>query len=111
MMLNTKLSYGAKLLPIIFDKADWYIKKYDETKYLVFFFYFNEKCKIIFYRIRYFIALVSNVSDVYSHKYTKIKVNSDNGLPLEKILNMKNMVIPIKLFLIKSIIIIIMKRF
>ena len=38
MMLNTKLSYGAKLLPIIFDKADWYIKKYDETKYLVFFF-------------------------------------------------------------------------
>ena len=98
------------LLPIIFDKVDWYIKKYDETKYLVSF-YFNEKYKTIFYRIRYFIALVSNVSDVYSHKYTKIKVNSDNGLPLDKILNMKNMVIPIKLFLIKAIIIIIMKRF
>ena len=32
-----------------------------------------------------------NISDVYNHKYTKIKINSDDDLPLEigiKILNM-----------------------
>ena len=28
--------------------------------------------------------LKANISDVYSHEYTKIKINSDNDLPLEK---------------------------
>ena len=33
--------------------------------------------------------LKSNISDVFFfHKYTKIKINSDNDLPLEK--NIKN---------------------
>ena len=29
----------------------------------------------------------SNIEDFFSHKYTKIKVNSDDDLPLEKMLN------------------------
>ena len=40
--------------------------------------------------------LKRNISDVYSHKYTKIKMNSDDDLPLEKPLNMHNVVILIK---------------
>ena len=30
------------------------------------------------------ITLKSNISDIYSHKYTKIKINSDDDLFLEK---------------------------
>ena len=40
--------------------------------------------------------LKSNISDVYSHKYTKIKLNSDDDLPFEKGLNMHNAEILIK---------------
>ena len=39
--------------------------------------------------------LKSNVSNVYSHKYTKVKINSDDDFPLEKILHMQNAVMPI----------------
>ena len=31
--------------------------------------------------------LKSNISDVYSHTYAKIKIISDDDLPLEKTLN------------------------
>lgn len=37
------------------------------------------------------------ISDGFSHKYVKIKINSDNGLPSEKALNMYNAVIFIML--------------
>ena len=40
--------------------------------------------------------LKSNISDIYSHKYTKIKLNSDDDLPFEKGLNMHNAEILIK---------------
>ena len=40
--------------------------------------------------------LKSNMSDVYSHKYMEIKINSDDDLPLEKSLNMENVVIFIR---------------
>lgn len=34
--------------------------------------------------------------DIYSHKYIKIKFNSDNDLSLEKILNMQNVAVLIR---------------
>ena len=34
----------------------------------------------------------SNVSDVDSHKYSKIVINSDDDLPLEKTINMGNVI-------------------
>ena len=40
--------------------------------------------------------LKSNISDGYFHKYTKIKINSDDDLTLEKAINMHNVVILIK---------------
>lgn len=50
----------------------------------------------MFDRITYLIMLKSNISDVFSNKYKKIKINSDDDLPLEKALNMYNIVIFIK---------------
>ena len=46
--------------------------------------------------------LKSNISDIYSHKYMKIKSNSYNDLPLGKTLNMDNVVILIKSVLNKN---------
>ena len=37
-----------------------------------------------------------NISDIYSHRYTKIKTDSDDTLPLKETLNMRNVVILIK---------------
>ena len=64
-------------------------------------FYSSEKYKRKFDRIRY-LMLKSNISDIYSHKYMKIKSNSDNDLPLEKTLDMDNVVILIKSVLNKN---------
>ena len=67
----------AKPLCIIFDKVDGYIRKHDGIKFLVLI-HSNEKYERMFDRIRYLIMLKSSFSDVYSHKYTKIKINSDD---------------------------------
>ena len=40
--------------------------------------------------------LKRKISDVYNHKYTKIKINLVNGLPLEKASNKHNVVILVK---------------
>lgn len=56
-------------------------------------FHSDEKYGIIFDRIRYLIILKSNISCAYSHKYTKIGINSNDILHLEKTLNMHNVVI------------------
>ena len=40
--------------------------------------------------------LKSNVLEIYSHKYIKIKVDSDDALPLEKTLNMHDVVISVE---------------
>ena len=70
IMLYTKL-YGANPLRIIVDKVDGYIRKNDSTKCLALF-HSNQKYARIFDRVRYLIMLKSNISDIYSHKYTKI---------------------------------------
>ena len=43
-------------------------------------------------RIRYLVMLKSNVSDVYSHKHMKMKIDSDNNLTLEGTLKIQNVV-------------------
>lgn len=57
--------------------------------------------------------LKANISDVYSHEYTKIKINSDHDLfTFRKNDNMNNVVIIIfNQFLMKITIFIIMKSF
>ena len=57
----------------------------------------NEKYNKFFDRIRYLIMLKSNISYVVSHKYTEIKINSIDDLPLEKAITMHNVIMIIKL--------------
>ena len=67
--------------------------KYDKTGYLALFYseIFNE----IFNRIRYLIRLKSNTSTNCSHN-TKIKINSNDGLPLEKTITTHNVAVLIQ---------------
>ena len=50
----------------------------------------------MFGRIRFTIIRKSNISDVCYDKSMKIKINSDDDLPIEKILNIHSVVMLIK---------------
>ena len=70
-----------------------FIRDYDPTKFLVLFG--PGKCDAIFDRIRYFIEL-QFITYVNSFNYIKIKTDSNDNLPVDKILAMLNVVILIK---------------
>ena len=82
-----KIPYRANPLCIVLDKVDGYIRKNGQTKCLALFCS-NKKYDRIFDRIKYTIMLKSNISDVRSQRYTKIKINSDDDLPLENYMNL-----------------------
>lgn len=92
-------SIGFKVFTCYFDKVDRYIRKYDRNKYLVLF-YSDEKYERIVDRIKY-IMLQNKISDVYSYKYLKMKINSD-ALSLEKTVNMHNLVLLVNSVLNKN---------
>ena len=62
---------------------DKYDDKYDGAKYPVSI-HSNEEYDFFFDGIKYLIMLKINIPYVYFHKYAKIKVNSDDDLPLKK---------------------------
>ena len=97
-----KTQYGAKPLHIIFNKVDGYIRNYDKTRYLQLLHSSNEKYERMFDGFRYLIMFLSNISDLYSYKYTKIKINSDDDIPLGKTETMHNVIISIKSVLNKN---------
>ena len=78
-----KTSYGAKPLHTDFEKVNGYIIKYNKIRYLTSY-HSNKKMKEFLIELRYLIMLQSNISDVYSHKYAKFEIGSDNDLPSEK---------------------------
>ena len=55
-----------------------------------------EKYDLICNRIRYLIGVKSGITYVVSHNYAKIKVASNDSLPLEKTLTFHNVIIYIK---------------
>ena len=75
-----------KPLHIRFDKIDGFIQVYDGTRYLVLFG--SEKYDFIYKRIRYLYG-----SKKWYYNYGKIKVDSHDSLPLEKILTFHNDII------------------
>ena len=87
--------YNAKLLRIIFDRVDGYIRQCVRFKYMTISFLWKLLEKFLKNWISY-IMLNINISDIYSHRYTKIKTDSDDTLPLKETLNMHNVVILIK---------------
>ena len=97
--ISHKTLIGVKPLSFIYNKMDGFIRDYDGTKYLVLFR--SEKYDAIYDRIRYLTGLKSDVPYVFSPNYTKIKIDSDDDLPLEKALTL-HVVIFIKSVLSKK---------
>ena len=88
---------GSKLLRIRYNKIDWFIRIYDGTRYLRYEIY-----DAIYHRISYPISLKSGIVCIFSHHFTKIKVDSNDSLYIEKTLTLHNVIILIKLFLNKD---------
>ena len=86
-----KFLIGAKPLRIMFDKVNEFIRDYDRTKYFVLFGL--KKHDAIYDKIRYLAELKIGIAYVFSYNYAKVKINSDDDLPLEETLNLHNAII------------------
>ena len=90
---------GPNPLHIRFDKVDGFIRIYDGNRYLTLFG--SEKYDAIYSRIRYLINLKISTIYIFSHNFTKIKVDFYDPLPIEKRLTLHNAIILIKSVLYK----------
>ena len=75
--------FGLKPLRIRFDEVDGFIRVYNGIRYLVLFAL--EKHDAIYNIIRYLVDQKSGITHVFSHDFAKIKIDSIDSLPLEKI--------------------------
>ena len=92
--ISYKTSTGAKPLRIRFDKIDGFIKIHNKIRYLVLFDYsYYDK---IGDRIKYLINEKSGITESIYNNFGKIRIDSNNSLPIEKILNFHNVIILIK---------------
>ena len=98
--ISYKTLIDPKPLRIRFYKIDEFIRTYDGTRYLTLFD--SEKYDAIYNRIRYLISLKSGITFIFSHYFAKIKVDSYDSLPEEKILTLHNVIIHIKSVLNKD---------
>lgn len=73
---------GAKLLCIRFDKIVGFIRVHDRAIFFVLFG--TEKCDFIYNRIKCLIGVKSVTTNVISHNYEMIKVDSYDLLSVEK---------------------------
>ena len=83
----------AKQLRISFYKVHGLIRAYDRIRCLVLFYFKKHE---VFSRMRYLIGVKSGITYVFSHNYAKIKDDSYDILPLEKMLTFCNVIIHIK---------------
>ena len=98
--ISYKTLIGVKPLRIRFDKLDGIIKIFDGSKYSVLLDL--EKYDAIYIRIRYVTSIKSCITYIFFHYFAKIKVNSYDYLPIEKILTLHNVRILIKSVLNKD---------
>ena len=61
-------------LSIRYDKIDGFIRVYDRTRFLILFG--SQKYDYIYNRIRYLLFEKGVITDIISHNYTKIEVDS-----------------------------------
>ena len=73
MMLHTK-KHMVQSLKVLFSIKQKDIRKYDRTKNLALI-HFDKKYERSFNKIRYLITLKSTITDVYSQKNMKTKLN------------------------------------
>ena len=79
---------------IQFDKIDRLIKIHNRIRCLVLFDYrwFDEICN----RVKYLISKKSGITDSINHNFGKIKIDSNDSLPIEKIFTFHSVIIFIK---------------
>ena len=91
---------GSKPLRISFDKMDRFIKIYDGIRHFVLFNHlWYDK---IYDRIRYLISEKSCITTSINHNFARIRTDSHNSLPIEKILSFDNVIILINSAVIKN---------
>ena len=75
---------GWKTISFRLDKIDGFIKIHDRIRYLILFNYgwFDKICD----RIKYLISEKSGITDTTNHNFERIRTESYNSLPVEKIL-------------------------
>ena len=76
------------------NKVDEFFRNYNGTKYLIYFG--SEKYMSIFNRIKYLIILTGDISIVVFYNFAKIKIETDDDLSSERIMNVYNVVILVK---------------
>ena len=79
---------------VSFDKINGFIKICDEVRYLVLYDY--ERYDANYDRIRYLISEKSGITDSINYNFARIRIDSYNYLPIEKILTFHNVIILIK---------------
>ena len=92
--ISYKTSRGATPLHIRYDQIDGFIKIHDGIRYLVLFDcgWFDKICD----RIKYLISEKSGISESINSNFRRIRIDSYNSLPIEKILTFHNVIILIK---------------
>ena len=89
--ISCKIAMGPNLMRIRFDKIDGFIRvRGDEFRYSVLF-----DCRL-FDNIYDTIDKKSGITDSINHNFGKIRIDSYNPLPIEKILTFNNVIILIK---------------
>ena len=84
---------GAKPSLIRFDKVDGSIKIHNEFSFLAFDYgWFDKICD----RTKYLISEKSGITDSINHDFAKIKIDSYDSFPIEKILTFHDVVTLIK---------------
>ena len=78
--ISYKTLIDPKPLRIRFFKIDGIIRIYDRTRYLKLFG--SEKYEAIYNKIRYLISQKSGITYIFSHYFSKIKVDSNDSLPI-----------------------------
>ena len=99
--ISYKTFIDSKPLRIRCFKIDGIIGIYDETRSLTLFG--SWKYETIYNRIRYLINQKRDSTYIFSHYFTKIKVDSYNSLSLEKKLTLHNVILQLnQLFINKD---------
>ena len=73
---------GAKPLRIRFYEIDGFIKINDGIRYLVLFG--PGRYDAIYNKIRYLISEKSGITDSINHNFARIRIDSNNSLPIKK---------------------------
>ena len=92
--ISYKNLIDSKPLRIRFDKIDRFIRVYDRTRYLVLFG--SERYDFIYSRIKYLINVKSSITYIIPNNNAKIKVDSNDSLPLERTMTFHDVIILIK---------------